>query len=179
MAHDEEELLIIAKYLDKIGVKFIIQEYVKAQECTIGVVVSKSYRVMGSISVLREVRSGFSYRMVVKDIKEARDISERIALKLGVTGPLNVQLFITDEGPVIFEMNPRFSGTTPIRSAVGFNEVDGVLRNFLYGEEIQLSFRPNITAIRYLDEVYAYSSTLDELQREGCTEKKGWRKNYF
>jgi carbamoyl-phosphate synthase large subunit len=117
--------------------------------------------------------------MVVTNIKEARTISEELTSKLGSTGPLNVQLFITQGKPVIFEINPRFSGTTPIRSAVGFREVDATLRSFLFGEENQLRFRSNVIVIRYLDEIYASSSALDELQKEGCTSKKGWRKRYF
>jgi carbamoyl-phosphate synthase large subunit len=157
----------------------MIQEYIDAKECTVGVVASKLGRILGSISILREVKTGFSYRMVVTNIKEARTISEELTSKLGYTGPLNVQLFITQGKPVIFEINPRFSGTTPIRSAVGFREVDATLRSFLFGEENQLRFRSNVIVIRYLDEIYASSSALDELQKEGCTSKKGWRKRYF
>jgi carbamoyl-phosphate synthase large subunit len=96
-----------------------------------------------------------------------------------VKGPLNVQCFITDGEPIIFEINPRFSGTTPIRSAVGFREVDAVLRNYLFGEEVQLKNKRDIIAIRYLDELYAKSSTLTELEQTGHTTKKGWRKRYF
>jgi carbamoyl-phosphate synthase large subunit len=179
VAHDKEELDIIGRYLRKIKVEFMIQEYIDAKECTVGVVASKLGRILGSISILREVKTGFSYRMVVTNIKEARTISEELTSKLGYTGPLNVQLFITQGKPVIFEINPRFSGTTPIRSAVGFREVDATLRSFLFGEENQLRFRSNVIVIRYLDEIYASSSALDELQKEGCTSKKGWRKRYF
>ena len=42
-------------------------------------------------------------------------------------GPMNFQLCLTPQGPVIFEINPRFSGTTPIRSLFGANEVDAIL----------------------------------------------------
>jgi len=179
VAHDKEELDIIGRYLRKIEVEFMIQEYIEAKECTVGVVASKLGRILGSISIMREVKTGFSYRMVVTNIKEARTISEELASKLGLTGPLNVQLFITQGKPVIFEMNPRFSGTTPIRSAVRFREVDATLRSFLFGEENQLTFRSKLIVIRYLDEIYASSSALDELQKEGCTSRKGWRKRYF
>ena len=42
-------------------------------------------------------------------------------------GAINYQLRETDDGPVIFEINPRFSGTTPIRAIFGVNEVEAVL----------------------------------------------------
>ena len=39
-------------------------------------------------------------------------------------GPLNFQLCLTSRGPIIFEVNPRFSGTTPLRCMYGVNEID-------------------------------------------------------
>jgi carbamoyl-phosphate synthase large subunit len=177
--HDKEELDIIGRYLRKIRVEFMIQEYVDTKECTVGVVASKHGRILGSISILREIKTGFSYRMTVTDVKEARMISEELSSKFGSIGPMNIQLFITQGKPVIFEINPRFSGTTPIRSAVGFREVDATLRSFLFEEENQLTFKSKVIVIRYLDEIYASSSAFDELQKDGYTSRKGWRKRYF
>ena len=44
-----------------------------------------------------------------------------------VLGATNFQLKLTKKGPVIFEINPRFSGTTHIRSLFGLNEIDIIL----------------------------------------------------
>jgi carbamoyl-phosphate synthase large subunit len=176
---DEEELGLVMKYLTKNRIQFLVQECIAAEECTVGVVISKSGRTLGSISMLREIKSGFSHRMTVKDVKEARETAEELASKIGAQGPLNVQFFLADGGPVVIEINPRFSGTTPVRSAVGFNEVDAVLRDFLFDEQIPLKFNEGIIAIRYLDEVYATTSALKELQKRSFTETKGWKKRYF
>ena len=179
VAHDKEELEIIGKYLKKINVDSVVQEFIEGKECTVGVVVAKSGKTLGSVSIMRELKCGFSYRMIVLDVREPRKIAEEVALKLNAIGPLNVQFLMKEEKPVICEINPRFSGTTPIRTAVGFREVDAVLMNFLCGEEIQLKFTPKIVAIRYLDEVYTSLSVLNALERKGYTSAKGWRKRYF
>lgn len=42
---------------------------------------------------------------------------------LGLSGPCNFQGIVTDEGPVFFEVNPRFGGATGLRTALGFQEV--------------------------------------------------------
>lgn len=178
-AQDAEELDLIEKYLTKNKIEFLIQECITAEECTVGVVMSKTGMIMGSVSILREIKSGFSHRMTVTDVKEARTTAEELASKIGAQGPLNVQFFLTKGKPVVIEMNPRFSGTTPVRSAVGFNEVDAVLRDFLFNEQIPLRFSEGVVAIRYLDEVYATMSALEELQRRSFTETKGWKKRYF
>ena len=39
------------------------------------------------------------------------------------------------EGDVIFEINPRFSGTTSIRAICGHNDPDIVIRNRIFNED--------------------------------------------
>lgn len=180
IARDKEDLVFLTKYLRKQGVEPLLQEYITASECTVGVVAATDRQILGSISILRELKSGFSYRMIIDDFKEARKVSEELALKLNITGPLNVQLFLTDKGPMIFEINPRFSGTTPIRSAVGFKEVHAVLRNFLFKEKILLKFKRGVVVIRCLDEIYANMKILNDVKQKGFVEgRKGRRKRYF
>jgi carbamoyl-phosphate synthase large subunit len=42
--------------------------------------------------------------------------------------------------PKVFEINPRFSGTTSLRAMKGYNEPDCLLRKHLFGEEIKVRF---------------------------------------
>ena len=39
-----------------------------------------------------------------------------VVQQLGIVGPCNVQLRLTDRGAIPFEINPRFSGTTGMRA---------------------------------------------------------------
>jgi len=40
----------------------------------------------------------------------------------------------------VFEINPRFSGTTSLRAMVGYNEPDILIRKHIYGETINQDF---------------------------------------
>ncbi len=70
------------------------------------------------------------------------------------TGPLNIQLRKLDGKFYIFDFHPRFSGTTPIRADVGFNEVDILLRNHLFDEKFgRLNYTTDVAAIRAFEHV--------------------------
>jgi len=56
---------------------------------------------------------------------------ETLATQLEVTGSINVQLILTDEGPRIFEINPRFSSTVAMRDALGFRDLEWAVNEFL------------------------------------------------
>ena len=45
-----------------------------------------------------------------------REITRRLALAVGVRGPLNIQYAVKDEQVLVIEMNPRASRTVPFSS---------------------------------------------------------------
>jgi carbamoyl-phosphate synthase large subunit len=47
----------------------------------------------------------------------------RIAKGLNLVGSINVQLRLTSKGPIVFEINPRFSSTVFFRHLMGFDDV--------------------------------------------------------
>ncbi len=49
-------------------------------------------------------------------------------------GPLNIQLRMHNGRPTCFELNVRFSGTTPMRDLLGFRDVVAALREHLTGQ---------------------------------------------
>jgi len=181
VVNNVEELNSFICYSKRGGNDPVVQEYLgsKLQECTIGVVASRDGDILGSISILRELKGGFSCRMTVKDFPEARKNAEAIAKRIGARGPVNIQCFLTEAGPITFEINPRFSGTTPIRSACGFNEVNAAIRNFLFGEKVELKFKEGIIAVRYLNELYTDLSVLEELRTHGYVVGGGYLKDYM
>jgi carbamoyl-phosphate synthase large subunit len=80
----------------------------------------------GRIAVLQLLRTlvgGFTgWAQVIEDPRveeQCRQIAEGLTLE----GSINVQLRITDAGPRIFEINPRFSSTVLIRHRMGFRDV--------------------------------------------------------
>lgn len=45
-------------------------------------------------------------------------------MSINSKGPLNIQCRMVDNELYVFEINPRFSGTSPFRTLFGFNEAD-------------------------------------------------------
>jgi carbamoyl-phosphate synthase large subunit len=121
----------------------IIQEEVGdvEGEFTCGVVVSNG-KILSSIPLRRKLKNGnTSVAYFNKSDKVDRYIRQ-VAEKLGPDGPINIQLRLTTDGPMVFEINPRFSGTTPVRSCFGINEV-AILINYL-----EFAILPEKTTVR-------------------------------
>jgi carbamoyl-phosphate synthase large subunit len=99
------------------------------------------------------VSTGYSQGFFIKD-EAVQSFCESLALTLGSTGPLNIQLRKDGDRIYVFEIHPRFSGTTTMRADVGFNEPDVLLRNVLDGEQFtRLNYRYNVAAIRAFEHV--------------------------
>lgn len=109
----------------------IIQEEVGEEdgEYTCGVVAVNG-KVLSSIPLRRKLKNGNTSVAYFNKLNEVDSYIRRVARKLNPEGPINIQLRMTNKGPIIFEINPRFSGTTPVRSSFGVNEVS-ILINFL------------------------------------------------
>lgn len=76
------------------------------------------------------ISSGVSQGWVIES-DEIRDFAIGLADRVGSTGPLNIQCRRTDKGIIVFEINPRFSGTTSIRALCGHNDPDIIIQNRL------------------------------------------------
>lgn len=154
--------------------KPIIQEYLSSNdnEYTIGIVLSRSHTVLGSITMKRKLKKGATYFAIVEDFQEIRETAERIALATGLIGSINIQLKIVNNNPVVFEINPRFSGTTATRAHAGFHGVDAVIRHYYYNENIEkMNFR-NLIMIRYLNEMIITPEDFEELNKNKCVDFK-------
>ena len=85
----------------------------------------------------------------MEDHPKIRVFCEDLAVRLGLCGPVNIQLRTHGDAIKVFEVHPRFSGTTSIRAEAGFNEPDMVIRDQLLGEEVgRQDYRVNVAAIR-------------------------------
>ncbi|NLE26760.1 MAG: ATP-grasp domain-containing protein [Clostridiaceae bacterium] len=146
---NREELGIYVQYLLNNGQKVIVQEYIPHQggEYTIGVLSLMNGDIVGSIclervfhnklsimhkSELGLISSGYTQGFI-KNRPELCDVAERIAKALNSTGPINIQGRIKDGMLVPFEINPRFSASTYLRSLAGFNELDLYLQHLSTG----------------------------------------------
>lgn len=104
---------------------FIVQEFLDGDngEYTCGVFRSKG-GIIRSIILKRELMGGFTGYGEVIENKEIDIVLHQIAEKLKLIGCINVQLRRTSKGPVVFEINPRFSSTVRFRHLFGFKDLE-------------------------------------------------------
>lgn len=104
--------------------EFIVQEFLEGDngEFTCGVFRSKD-GIVRTMILKRELMGGFSGYGEVIENEEIDKILIGIADKLNLIGSINVQLRLTKKGPVVFEINPRFSSTVRFRDLFGFKDV--------------------------------------------------------
>lgn len=111
---------------------FIVQEFLEGDkgEFTCGVFRSKS-GVIRSIILKRELMGGFTgYGEVIENL-EISQLLQDVAEKLDLVGSINVQLRLTAKGPVVFEINPRFSSTVRFRHLFDFKDVEWSIEDIL------------------------------------------------
>jgi carbamoyl-phosphate synthase large subunit len=80
----------------------------------------------------------------------------------------------------LFEINPCFSATCPIRSMAGINEPRIVLRNQILGEDIKVSNYEKLICMRYWNEVYIQHYSYEKASRASAVDSNDWFiQNYF
>lgn len=132
MVVDDSKLLSSYR---KIFPNYIWQELVgsKDEEYTCGVYRSLEGEVR-SILIRRRLSAGVTvYGEVVAD-SQIEKLCIDIAVALELTGSINVQLRLTRRGPVVFEINPRFSSTIVFRHKLGFEDLIWAISEKLNGE---------------------------------------------
>lgn len=154
IAADQAQLDAVLAYVAAKGLEVVMQEHVGATdaEFTVGVLTSLQGELIGSIAMRRRLMGGFSQMVEVDDFPEVRAYATAIAASLEARGPLNIQLRWTERGGQAFEINPRFSGTSPFRALAGFNEADLLIRHDR-GERPCPSVRRGVIGARAFEEV--------------------------
>ena len=141
----------------------IIQEYLsnEDQEYTCGATYLFN-EVLTIICLRRTLKNGNTQLAFSEKTSEVDEYVKTITRSIKPFGPINFQLRLTDRGPVIFEIYPRFSGTTPIRALFGVNEVEALIEK-LIGTGVNDDYRKKEgVVIRYLENQYI---TKDDYKR--------------
>ena len=146
----------------------IIQEEISTsdQEYTSGITIIDG-DVKAIVTMRRDLRDGNTYRAYIEPQSSFNPFLSEVAKKLNGFGSLNFQFRTDGNVPKIFEINARFSGTTPIRAFAGYNEVDVILRHIVNGDEIpEVHLKPWIV-LRYWNEILIDNDQLAKLQADG------------
>lgn len=154
----------------------ILQEHLslpdKEEEYTCAVFVDREGSPVGTFMARRELSAGTTYRAEVNFWPEIHELLLKIGAALRPRGPMNVQLRMTERGPVPFELNIRCSGTAAIRAYFGYNEPEMLLRHFVMGEQLAAPKHRTGYVFRYWNEVFLEGVSEDNLL-EGPSGLKG------
>lgn len=157
LAQDMHEVQFFVDYLLQYGYRPLVQEYIGSaeNEYTVGVLHMPDGALAGTVVLHRYILSGLSNRLRISnrtgrnelgdvlaissgisqgkivDFPPVRTQAEAIAQALGSTGPLNIQGRWDGRQFIPFEINPRFSGTTPMRAIAGVNEPELMINWYL------------------------------------------------
>lgn len=121
----------IENFSDHIWQELLLPE---AQEYTCGLYRSKTGEIR-IIQFRRQLSHGVTVSGEVATHSSINRLLESLANVLELEGSINVQLRLTDMGPVIFEINPRFSSTIRFRHLLGYQDLLWSLQE-LEGEKI-------------------------------------------
>ncbi len=141
----------------------IIQEYIDGPEytCTIAIFGDNQSEVL---CLQRDLRAGDTFKAFPFKSEKIENYVRDIALKIGIQGSCNFQLRTNSVGePYLFEINSRFSGTTPFCSYLGFNPVEFCLKsalNLQYSSEIDYEK----IVLRHWTEVLVSKQNINDLR---------------
>jgi len=157
--HGPEELEFFARYVPNP----IIQEFMDGVEATVDVFLARPGEPLMAIPRRRlKVRSG---EVSVGSVERNPDL-ERLCLDvaraLNLVGCVNVQVFVTTQGALVTEINPRFGGGAPLSIHAGAPLTDWTLQMALNRplSPVPASLADGLTLMRFDDGFYVPKSDL-------------------
>jgi carbamoyl-phosphate synthase large subunit len=179
IAQNINELNVFSKYLLNIYSSFLVQEYIGTPESeyTVGVLFDMKGNLINSIALNRIITTGLGSKINIKNKTGSTDLGERLVVssgisqgtidkfpfitevcvdigkKLGAHSAINIQCRYFNNKVYVFEINPRYSGTTSLRAMVGYNEPEILLKMNFLNKKIQQNFQyRSATILRGLNE---------------------------
>jgi len=131
----------------------VVQECVgtKDDEFTAGTLYFDD-KCLASIVMRRELRDGNTFKAYVDKYPELNEQVRAMCNALKPFGPANFQFRVVDGIARVFEINSRFSGTTPLRMHANFNELDMILGHLFFNRPIVQPDIPKLTIMRHWTE---------------------------
>lgn len=145
---------------------YVIQEFLEGPEYTAGCV-RMNNSTSGVVLLKRDLKEGNTIRSYHDGTNKHQDFIKEVADKLNVYGPCNFQFIERDGIPVIFEINARCSGTTPIRSLFGFNEIDAIINAVIYNKPVPQPKCVAGTALRTVSDIFIPETQISNFEKKG------------
>ena len=175
IAHSMNELKQIE------GKDYCVQELLgdDKSEYTIACYVDKKGNSHPTLIMHRHLKHGTTFMAEIVQDDAIRKECERICERFKPQGPLNIQLRIHHNKPVCFELNVRFSGTTPIRAKWGYNDVEAMIREYVLDESVSLTPLKEGKVYRYYNEAFIDVKMQNELREKGFVKDSSVFNNYI
>lgn len=138
-------------------------------EVSIQAVIAPNGEIVSVFASINELRDGVPTRVCPTLDPAILDFGRTVFesfVRMGHIGPCNFQGRMTDDGIVIYEINPRFTGITAVRAAMGWNEVEAALRLFVGAEPIhsvapRLGYGTDTICLRYITEEFVRRADIE------------------
>lgn len=108
------------------------------------------------------MRSGETDKSVTVDNKELQQVGIELGKKLGHIGNLDFDVFETEAGPYIIDINPRFGGGYPATHAAGSNHLELLIR-MCNGEKIAPDFDSYTKNLLVMKEIKVTTHLISEI----------------
>jgi carbamoyl-phosphate synthase large subunit len=151
-----------------------VQRYLpdEKSEFTAATLSGHDRKVRALIILRRDLLQGTTYRTELIEDKNLADQVVRITEALGAVGPCNLQFRVIDGTVYVFEINPRFSGTSGIRYLYGFNDCEMVFDLLHLKLEVEQPLLRPAVILRYWNEIFLSGASFQDL-REGRLKHAG------
>jgi carbamoyl-phosphate synthase large subunit len=152
----------------------ILQQYLPDDcgEFTTGICAGANGKILSGITLKRYLQEGMTMSADADDFTEITDYCKEVARVLKPYGPCNFQLRLLNGNPYIFEINPRFSSSTGMRSLLGVNEAEILIRAEVLGEAICQNKILKCSVIRQYTDYLVPTEKIVMLQKKKYMEHK-------
>jgi carbamoyl-phosphate synthase large subunit len=127
---------------------WVAQEYLPGVDNEYTCALFRHNRNLRSLILKRQLQGGKTVKAEVVYDDEIDKLLNRIAEIIDLDGCINVQLRMTEDGPMVFEINPRLSSTVMMRHKLGFKDCLWWVKGFL-GMEIGNIIPPAAGRVAY------------------------------
>ena len=163
------------------GKDYCVQEILgdDRSEYTIACYVDKKGISHPILIMHRHLKHGTTFMAEIVQDEDIRRECEIICERFKPQGPLNIQLRMHHGKPVCFELNVRFSGTTPIRAKWGYNDVEAMINEYVLDEPVTLNPLKIGKVYRYYNEAFIDVKMQKELRDNGSVKDCNVFNNYI
>lgn len=162
-------IIINPKEVNNLDDSYLIQEMHEGIEITTSMYITRENKVHGICSMERKLTNGTTSQIIINDKYDSifLEVANKIAELGGITGSINVQSIVDENGDVFpFEVNCRISGTNSIRHNLGFQDVKYTLQEYLFDEKpdpVNIKNNKAIAVRILMDVIYPEAKSFEDL----------------